>query len=141
MTATATIRRVGEIVSVSDPKFPGHWKIVKVNPTTYKLESLHGGGLLRASHALVTDADGTKPGDNPALTQLRALQHPTRPVGIRLGSFVRSSSKPGLFVVIADKFTTINCAPACGDPDHPLRYWRFPAATLTVVDAADVLKV
>ncbi len=126
MASSTATRKVGDVVGVSDPKFPGRWTVVKVNPTTYKLEQ--PGRRLTAHHAFVTDA--------PAESETVDIPEPFSP-----GEIVRArrSQRMGdhLYVVLQDRLDKVKVARLGGDAG---RYWTVPAGVLDRVDPATVLK-
>lgn len=139
MTATATatsLRRIGAIVSVEGAKYPGKWRVVKVNPTTYLLESLDDPRRrLKASHEYVID-----PIENETERLTAMLRRPTLALGaiVRVSPSLRGYTPDQLFVVLGDKLDTVNLAPLGGNPSDPRRYFRVPPMCLTVVDPDDI---
>lgn len=153
-------RHVNDKCTVDSPKFPGVWTVIKVNPTTYRLEQ--NGRFLKAHKILtldVTDADTAATPAAPKLTQVPVpgtvpfggvttdgnppIGQPYQDVVIfDEGSVVRTShpKAPGLWVVLADKTHAtgkVNIAKLGGDAG---RYLRMPPRFLTVVPLADILK-
>lgn len=122
----------GDVVGIDHPKYGTQpWVVEGVGPTNYRLVPQDGGRGLVAPHDMVIDwTPGV--GTNPA-----------RPVGLRLGSVVRISGTmrgydgaTDLWVVVADKFDTVNVAPLGGDERS--RHWKVTPSRLTVIDPADV---
>lgn len=114
-----TLLKVDDLVRVHSKKYPGTWKVLKVNPTTYKLTSLNapGQGTLRAAHSLVTQVAGT------------AETVPLGPVFLT-GMVVRTSARrlPGLWVVTKVNAVKVHIAPLGGG-----RGWHIVPTALTEV--------
>lgn len=126
-------KRVGQRVLIAGGRFHGAATITKINPKNV-LVTMEGTGQRVNAHpsflsdlpegeAAPTRFDVTVSADVP-------VQHP--------GSLVRVKNKPGVFVVLADKFDKINVAEIGGDGG---RYWRIPRAGITPLEAADVTAI
>lgn len=117
---TATFKQ-GDTVKVMGAKWPGLWTVVKVNPTTYRLESQNGLGLLKASHTYVVSASSA---DTQASAHLKLFSP---------GTVVRSASPkmPGLWVVVKSASPTdkTSVVPLGGGGSR----WNIHAVALTEV--------
>lgn len=127
---TTTVRRVGDKVSIDDPKYPGVWTIKSIARVNATLEPENGGRSLRCPMGLLTD-----PGAAPT---------PAVPVTasdmFAEGEIVRVNIDkfPGLWVVISDKGAEkLNLAKLGGGGG---RYLRVTRRGLVKVDPKDVLK-
>jgi hypothetical protein len=129
--ATATQHRVGDTVTVDDPKFPGLWTVKSIGPVNTTLTPVGGGRGLRAPHYMVMPSDG-----KATITEVPVVTVQWYCIGeiVRL----EHGKHTGLFVVIADKGDKVNLARLGGDND---RYLRMPkSARLIKVDPSEVLK-
>lgn len=124
--------RVGDWVGVNDPRYPGRWRVERINPRTITLAPEHGGRGLRAPRWML---DAPPAGSGPAgvPSGIRTLPH------LAPGTIVRYADPraPGLHVVLNDKHDRVNIALLGGNADHPYRYWRALPALITVVSLAD----
>jgi hypothetical protein len=121
---------VGDLVMIPgyESSYPGVWKIIKVNPTRYRLEPINGGRGLACPHSMVAAHDG----DVDAAPAVRTFT-PRAPFSP--GEVVTLVAKPGLFVVLADKDKRVNVVRLGGDAG---RYWRVPPSSLTRVDVVEI---
>jgi len=136
---TETKRNVGDVVGVDDPKYPGRWEIIKINPKNWHLKPLENqhSRNLACPPWMFTEAPAPSAETTGAGTSLTIGQ----PYRERLvcGQIVtcRIPKIAGeLLVVLVDKGDKVNCAPLFGDAD---RYRRLPPNTLTVVEPAELV--
>lgn len=123
---TTTTRKVGDKVSVDDPKFPGVWTIKNLGPKNATLTPDHGGRGLRAPYYLLTD-----PVEAGTTVPLPAYFAEGEIVRITEGRFA------GLYVVIKDNGADrVNVAKLGGDNG---RYVRISKRAVTRVDPSEVL--
>lgn len=125
-------RKVGQRVLITGGRFHGAARIVKVNPVNI-LVQMEGGGRVNAHHTFLSDLADDAPVPNRFEATVEVALPNQAP-----GALVRLDGKPGVFVVLADKFERINCAPLGGDSG---RYWRAPRATVTPVPADEVATI
>ena len=127
-TLTTNTRKVGDKVSIDDPKYPGVWTIKNLGPKNATLEPDHGGRGLRAPYYLLTDP--VEPGTVTAVPL---------PTYFAEGEIVRIEGKyAGVYVVIKDDGRDkVNLAKLGGDGG---RYVRITKRAVTKLDPADVLK-
>lgn len=126
----ATGRKVGDKVSVDDPKYPGVWTIKNLGPKNATLIPDHGGRGLRAPYYLLTDP--VEPGAGVTAVPLPEYFAEGEIVRIADGKFA------GVYVVIKDGGADrVNVAKLGGDGG---RYVRISKRAVTKVDPADVLK-
>jgi hypothetical protein len=126
---TRSARKVGDKVTVDDPKFPGVWTVKSLGPKNASLTPDHGGRGLRAPYYMLSDAvEG-------AVTVTAV----PLPAYFAEGEIVRLSGKfAGVYVVIKDGGADrVNVAKLGGDGG---RYVRIDKRSVTKVDPADVLK-
>jgi hypothetical protein len=122
--------RIGQKVSVDDPKYPGVWIVKNTGPVNATLMPENGGRGLRAPYYMLTE-----PGA-PSATPDGAV----RAVYFHEGEIVRIGGNPKyagmLWVVIRDRGDDrVNLAKLGGDGG---RYLRYPRRNLTKVDPAEV---
>ena len=130
MSTTTNTRKIGDKVSVDDPKFPGVWTIKNLGPKNATLTPDHGGRGLRAPYYLLTDP--VEAGTTVTAAPLPAYFAEGEIVRIAEGRFA------GLYVVIKDNGADkVNVAKLGGDGG---RYVRIGKRAVTKVDPADVLK-
>lgn len=139
--------KVNDLVGL-DPvlarKYRGQtFKVVKINPKSYKLQPLNGGIPVNASKELVTDAPvtSTAAGTAQSVPLADPVAHLVCGTLVRVhnGKHDRDWLKDGdLGVVLLDKGERVNVAPLGGFED---RYGRLPRRMLTVVNPADVINV
>lgn len=130
-TTTTAARKVGDRVSIDDPKFPGVWTIKSIGPKNTVVIPEVGGRGLRAPHYLIIDPverDSSFPEAAPF-------------VPFHAGEVVSVVGFGGKYegdhyVVLADKGEKINVAKLGGDND---RYLRVARRSLVKVDLADIL--
>jgi len=143
MSNTITNPKVGDKVSVDDPKYPGVWTVVKLAPVNVTLRpegATPGTRMLKAPRYMLVEPVEAKTITTGGGTTVTAVPVPPPVTYYVLGQFVRVTKGkfPGLYVVIADKGgDRVNLAKAGGDAD---RYLRMPRTLVEAVDAADVLK-
>lgn len=122
--------KVGDKVTVDDPKFPGVWTVKNLGPKNASLTPDHGGRGLRAPYYMLSDAvEG-------AVTVTAV----SLPAYFAEGEIVRvpNSKWTGLYVVIKDNGgDRVNLAKLGGEGG---RYLRIAKRAVTKVDPADVLK-
>ena len=127
--------KIGDVVAVDDPKFPGPWVVEKVNPTTYRLTSDQHPRGLRAHHSLVraytselrpsevVDPRGGLPATDVGTVVRYTGRHPKAGAGT-------------LYVVLKDNWDTLKVAKLGGDNG---RYWpKLPARDFEVFEIANV---
>jgi hypothetical protein len=117
------------------------FKVVKVNPKTYKLQPLNGGQLVNASRFLVVPppVTSTAAGTAQSVPLLDPVAHLVCGTLVRVHNARHGASflnDGDLGVVLVDKGERVNVAPLGGFED---RYGRLPRRMLTVVNPADVL--
>jgi len=123
----ADLIRVGNVVGIDSKKYPGRWTIVKINPTTIKLEGPAGVKLTAYPEHIIPA---------PAESEVAAV----RPLLVP-GQIVRWASAKAeghLYVVLADNRgrDVVRIVRRGGGGA-----WKIPAGrNLTVVDPAEVLK-
>jgi len=133
---TSTTRKVGDIVKVNSPKWPGLWKIEKINAVNWKLVNVTSGMRLTCHPSFIIDAPAGAAAATVETIDIREMLH--------AGQIVRWASPKAngrLHVVIKDDYSrdTVTIAALGADGG---RIWKIPAArNLTVVDPAEVLKV
>lgn len=130
MTALETRPRIGDKVSVNDPKYPGVWTVKSLGPKNATLLPDDGGRGLRAPYGMLTEP-GTAP-TLPAPVTASDL--------FDLGAIIRIDSGKwrGDWVVIKDDGgDKVNLARLGGGGGRYLRHTRHG---LTKVSLADVLK-
>jgi hypothetical protein len=129
---------VGLDPDLSSRKFVGQtFKVVKVNPKTYRLQPINGGRLVNADKFLVT----APPSKTPFIEDVPL---PDRFAHLPCGTLVRVSLRKevawlhtgDLAVVLVDKGERVNVAPLGGHED---RYARLPRQALTIVDPKSVI--
>jgi len=118
---------VGDLVTIPgyESSYPGVWKIIKVNPTRYRLEPVGGGGALACPHSMVAAHNG----DAPVVATSSVRER------FWAGQVVTVINKAGLFVVLVDKGKRVNVAVLGGEQG---RYWRVPPSSLAGVSLADL---
>lgn len=130
MTTSTTTRKVGDKVTIDDPKFPGIWTIKSIGPKNTVVIPENGGRGLRAPHWMIKDVT-----DEVTVTAVPLPEYytPGELVRITEGRYV------GLYVVLADKGEKVNLVLLGGDNG---RYVRMPKrnGSLVKVDVADILK-
>jgi len=126
------VRKVGDRVSVDDPKFPGVWTIKSIGPKNTVLTPENGGRGLRAPHYLIVDA---REGDAPAAPAVPFVDYHAGEV-VRVEGFGGKYAND-LWVVLVDKGEKVNVAKLGGDGN---RYLRVGRRSLVKVDLADILK-
>ena len=122
---------VGTIVTVNSAKWSalGPWRIIKVNPTTYKLENQQG-AKLNASHGFVRRIEGATAWERSDVRAEGLRAGVVVQADIRLGDY-----EPGtLFVVIKNAIADVHLAVLGGDERN--RYWKVSPARLTIFDIA-----
>jgi len=118
--------RVGDKVSVDDPKFPGTWTIKALNPVNAVLMPDGGGRGLRAPYRILIE-----PGTHVSAVTAETYYHPGELVRITSGKYA------GLWVVITDRGgATVSLARLGGANGQ---YLRSARRGLLKVDPADVL--
>lgn len=133
-TTTTSTRKVGDKVSIDDPKYPGVWTIKNLGPKNATLEPDHGGRGLRAPYFLLVDpVEATTTVGGVTVTSVPL------PTYFAEGEIVRIDGKyAGVYVVIKDDGRDkVNLAKLGGDGG---RYVRIAKRAVTKVDPADVLK-
>lgn len=126
MSTTTNTRKIGDKVSIDDPKFPGVWTIKNLGPKNATLTPDHGGRGLRAPYYLLTD-----PVEVGTAVPLPAYFAEGEIVRITEGRFT------GLYVVIKDNGADrVNVAKLGGDNG---RYVRISKRAVTRVDPSEVL--
>jgi len=128
--------KIGDVVAVDDPKFPGPWTVAKVNKATYTLSSADPRFArgLRAHHYTVRPFVGDAA---PAFDDPRNGL-PMQSVGA-LVKYTGRNPKVGagsVFVVLSDNFDTLKVARLGGDDG---RYWpKLNARDFEVFEIANV---
>lgn len=129
MSTTTNTRKIGDKVSIDDPKFPGVWTIKNLGPKNATLTPDHGGRGLRAPYYLLTDP--VEAGTTVTAFPLPAYFAEGEIVRITEGRFA------GLYVVIKDNGADrVNVAKLGGDNG---RYVRISKRAVTRVDPSEVL--
>jgi len=132
---TTTTPKIGDKVSIDDPKYPGVWTVKNLGPKNATLTPDHGGRGLRAPYFLLTDpVEATTTTDGGVTVTAVPL-----PTYFAEGEIVRIEGKfAGVYVVIKDDGRDkVNVAKLGGDGG---RYVRITKRAVTKVDPADVLK-
>jgi hypothetical protein len=128
MTNTTATHKVGDKVSVDDPKFPGIWEIIQVLKVNVRLKHTTTGALLRAPMSMLTEPTEVPLGQ-PAVKMYN------------LGAVIRiadGTKYAGIYTVIKDDGgDRVNLAKLGGGDGG--RYLRSPRRGLQEVDMTDVL--
>jgi hypothetical protein len=121
--------KIGDLVSVNHPKYPGTWKVAKVGPVNVVVEPTEGqqgGRPLRCPPSLLTE-----PGQTPRVYD-SVLYNPGELVRIPTGKHA------GIYVVIADRGADkVNIARLGGDGGAYLRALR---GSISKVDATEIVR-
>lgn len=131
--SVTTTHKVGDKVTVDDPKFPGVWTVKSIGPKNTVVTPDAGGRGLRAPHWMIKAYDAT------AAAQVTVVPFVEK-VFFDAGEIVRipEGKFAGLYVVIADKgLDRVNVAKIGGDGG---RYVRAGRRNLVKVDPSEVLK-
>jgi hypothetical protein len=126
---TRSARKVGDKVTIDDPKFPGVWTVKNLGPKNATLDL--NGRALRCPYYLLKEATAV---------DLATVTAVPLPAYFHEGEFVRVTAGrfAGLYVVIKDSGRErVNIAKLGGDNG---RYVRMDKRSVTKVDPADVLK-
>jgi hypothetical protein len=115
--------KVGDLVTVSESKYPNTWTVVKVNKVNVRLSQ--NGRYLNASPFFLTKVEGEIP------AAVIGVRYQPVPEPLAIGAVVRCEDKPGLWVVVRDGVDRVNVAKLGGDGG---RYLRAPRERLTQVD-------
>jgi hypothetical protein len=133
---------VGQIVGIDHPKYPGRYKITKVNPKKVIVypepasSTGHPSGSVRGvnvAKAMIIDP----PAEGAAFTSHYERTAESRPANLRVGAIVTlregvwKNKADDLFVVFADKYDRVNVVPLGGHPDN--RYLRATPGMITAV--------
>jgi len=137
MTTVNPLPAIGTIVTIDDPRCVGLYKVTNHGPKNATLTPCEADGSPRPGRGArfpgwmlhsydpsmtITSTSGVPMGPAP---------HPVFDPGV----LVKSASRPGVFVVLADKVDKVNVAALGGDNG---RYFRIPPAALTVVPLAEL---
>lgn len=130
---------VGMLVTASDPRTPGLFKIVNRGPKNWTITPVNADGTARPGKGARFPAYVlTEVTDPAAAATTTAVGIPYVPRQIDVfwpGTIVRFGRDNQLYVVIADKGDKVNIARLGGDDG---RYWRAQPVNLTIVPLADL---
>jgi hypothetical protein len=127
--SVTTTRKVGDLVSVNDPSFPGIWKIRSLGPVNAVLDPVAGGRGLRFPKDGLLD-----PTTEPLAPEPFVYFAPGDIVEIADGS-----KYAGLYAVLADKGEKVNVALLGGDGGRYVRASRRSLKKLSLADLAEKL--
>jgi hypothetical protein len=125
---TAQAWKIGDRVSVDDPKFPGVWTIVKRLQKNYLLEQDGNPRPLRCPASLFQP-----PGDASA----DDFRIPWLPATVVEYTGTNTNVRPGLYVVMSDTGQPVVRVTRLGGDQG--NYWKLRARYLRVVDAEAVM--
>lgn len=133
MSTTTAARKIGDRVSIDDPKFPGVWTIKSIGPKNTVVVPEAGGRGLRAPHYLIIDPVEGNPTSFPEAAPYVPFYAGEVVTVVGFGGKYEGDH----YVVLTDKGEKINVAKLGGDSD---RYLRVGRRSLVKVDLADILK-
>jgi hypothetical protein len=135
----ASLPPIGTIVAIDDPRCPGLYKVTNHGPKNATLVPCTADGALRPGRGARFPGYMLHPADSNAADVLLNGATTNDLFIFDPGALVTSASRPGVFVVLADKGDKVNIARLGGDSGRYLRMPRGGVKPLALAELANHL--